>query len=167
MDLHVATSNLHVSVTSRRRLPTARREFVQASVTSRRCPAHRDVGFITLCDAATSPRTSRRCPVLSPRTVHFWLFTSHTPNPNPSFPCAPALTGPVEAFVTLVGGPSIVLRPSLCSYEPPSSPGSGSLWHFPPLCSVLAFGSPSRVPLYSRVVSGSNRCSFRVFFGLV
>ena len=49
------------------------------SLTSRRRHERRDVGFITLCHVVTSSRTSRRCPVLSPRTVHFWLFTSRTP----------------------------------------------------------------------------------------
>ena len=39
---------------------TSRREFLQASVTSRRCPSRRDVGCHPLCDFATSPRTSRR-----------------------------------------------------------------------------------------------------------
>ena len=57
--------------------------LIPLSVTSRRCPERRDVGFSTLCNVATLPRTSRRCPVLRPRTVHFalFLFTSHTPTP--------------------------------------------------------------------------------------
>ena len=64
VDPHVATSTFTFSATSRR-------EFLQASVTSRRCPSRRDVGCHPLCDVATSPRTSRRCPVLNPRPVHF------------------------------------------------------------------------------------------------
>ena len=67
------------SVTSRRVFSTSRREFAQASVTSRRHSARRDVIFTPLCDVATwdsnvatwfeptlchiatLPPTSRRC----------------------------------------------------------------------------------------------------------
>ena len=114
VDLHVATSNLHLSATSRRgftrrdvifapSLPrrdvdvhvatsictgpchvatwiyTSRRRLVMCSVTSRRDPERRDVVLFTLCDFATSPRTSRRGPVFSPRAVHFGP-SSHTPS---------------------------------------------------------------------------------------
>ena len=41
-----------------------------------------DIGFSTLYNVATLPRTSRRCPILSPRTVHSLLFISHTPLPE-------------------------------------------------------------------------------------
>ena len=79
VDHHVATSVFtslcHVATSPR----ASRRHLVICSLTSRRRHERRDVGFITLCHVATSPHTSRRCPVLSPRTVHFWLFTSHTP----------------------------------------------------------------------------------------
>ena len=76
---HVVTSILHVSVTSRRRLPTSRRQFLPP-LSRRDVDLHVATSvFTSLCHVATSPRTSRRCPVLSPRTVHFWLFTSHTP----------------------------------------------------------------------------------------
>ena len=39
---------------------TSRREIVQASVTSRRCPGRRDLKFICLCHVATWTPTSRR-----------------------------------------------------------------------------------------------------------
>ena len=42
------------------------------SVTSRCDPERRDVVLFTLCDVATSPRTSRRDPGLRPKTVHFF-----------------------------------------------------------------------------------------------
>ena len=71
----VFTSLCHVATTP----CTSRRHLVICSLTSRRRHERHDVGFITLCHVATSPRTSRRGPVLSPRAVHFWLFTSHTP----------------------------------------------------------------------------------------
>ena len=73
---------------------TSRCELVQVSVTSRRGPerrnvvwscalSRRDVGLFTLYDVATSPRTSRRGPILRPKIVHFWSFTSHTSPPKP------------------------------------------------------------------------------------
>ena len=118
VDLHVATSNLHLSATSRRgftrrdvifdpSLPrcdvdvhvataigtgpchvatwiyTSRRRLVMCSVTSRRDPERRDVVLFTLCDVAMSPRTSRRGPVFSPRTVHFGLHLTHPHSSEP------------------------------------------------------------------------------------
>ena len=53
VDPHVATSIFTFSATSRL-------EFLQASITSRRCLSRRDVGCHPLYDVATSPRTSRR-----------------------------------------------------------------------------------------------------------
>ena len=78
VDLHVVTSIgtalCHVATWPR----TSRRRLVMCSVTSRRAPERRDVGFFALCDVATSPRTSRRDPVFSLRIVHF----GHSP-PTP------------------------------------------------------------------------------------
>ena len=75
---HVATwprtSRRHLvmfSATSRRGILTSRRGLNPLSVTSRREPERRDVGLFALCHVATSPRTSRRGPVFSPRMVHF------------------------------------------------------------------------------------------------
>ena len=132
---------------------TSRRRLVKCSLTSRRCPSRRDVGFITLCNVATLPRTSRRCLVLSPRTIHFWLFTSHTPL--------------IETLAFLRTSPHRTCR-SLRSHwsealtlfsdhhcAPTSHPLSLVPGHCgipTTLCSVLAFGSSSRVPLYSRLV---------------
>ena len=83
VDLHVATSNLYVSVTSRRGIPTSRRQFLHFSVTLRRrftrCHvdwykslSRRDVApnVVTLfghvlCHVATLTCTSRRCLVYS------------------------------------------------------------------------------------------------------
>ena len=127
------------SVTSRRGLPTSRRQF--------HIPlSRRDVNFhflchvatwtshvatsvfTSLCHVATSPRTSRRGPVLSPRAVHLWLFTSHTPLIGTLASYAPAFTGPAGAPIPPVGGPSIAFRPPLCLTESPSTTGSESLW---------------------------------------
>ena len=129
---------------------TSQRRLVSCSLTSRRCPSRRDVGFITLYHVAALPRTSRRCLVLSPRTVHFWPFTSHT-----------SLIGTL-AFLRI--SPHRTCR-SLRSHwsealtlfadhhcAPTSHPLSLVPGHCgipTTLCSVLAFGSSSRVPLYS------------------
>ena len=89
---------------------TSRRELVQVFVTSRRGPERRDVVWsCALSRRDVDPNvatlacllsvTSRRGPVLNPRSVHLWFLTSHTPYRNPSFPCAPAFTGPVGALV--------------------------------------------------------------------
>ena len=71
VDVHVATSIgtglCHVATW----LHTSRHRLVMCSVTSRRDPERRDVVLFTLSDVATSPRTSRRDPVFSPRMVHF------------------------------------------------------------------------------------------------
>ena len=115
---HVATS-----------LRTSRRRLVTCSLTSRRCPSRHDVGFITLCHVATSPRTSRRCPVLSLRTVHFWLFTSHTPLIGTLAFLRTSLHRTCRSSHPPVRGPSIAFRPPLCITELPSPTGSGSLWH--------------------------------------
>ena len=71
VDLHVATSfgTPLCHVTSWPRM--SRRRLVMCSVTSRREPERRDVGLFALYHVATSPRTSRRDPVFSPRMVHF------------------------------------------------------------------------------------------------
>ena len=80
---HVATwprtSRRHLvmfSATSRRGILTSRRGLNPLSVTSRRELERRDVGLFALCHVATSPRTSRRDPVFSPRMVHFY----HSPD---------------------------------------------------------------------------------------
>ena len=71
VDVHVATSigtgPCHVATW----IYTSRRRLVMCSVTSRRDPERRDVVLFTLCDIATSPRTSRRDLGLRPKTVHF------------------------------------------------------------------------------------------------
>ena len=51
---HVATSNLYVSVMSRRGIPTSRRHFLTLSATSRRGLTRRDVKSTCLCHVATS-----------------------------------------------------------------------------------------------------------------
>ena len=124
---HVATSFLTLSATSRRQIymSLSRRDvefpcrditfkllcYVATSIyTSRRGPERRDVIWsCALSRRDVDPNvttlacllsvTSRRGPVLNPRSVHFWFFSSHTPYRNPSFPCAPAFTGPVGALI--------------------------------------------------------------------
>ena len=139
---HVATS-----------LHTSRRRLVTCSLTSQRCPSRRDVGFITLYHVTTLPRTSRRCLVLSPRTVHFWPFTSHT-----------LLIGtlsflrisPYRIYRRLRSHWSEALTLFSDHHCAPTSHHlSLVLSHCgipTTLCSELAFGSSSRVPLYSRLV---------------
>ena len=53
VDLHVATSNLYVSITSRRGIPTSRRHFLTLSATSRRGLTRRDVKSTCLCHVVT------------------------------------------------------------------------------------------------------------------
>ena len=89
----------------------------------------RDVVNPTLCNVATLSRTSRRCPVLRPRTVHFCSSprTHHYRNPRPLVHLSsPAL---LELPSTPVGGPYIALRPPLRISKSPALTGSGSLWH--------------------------------------
>ena len=139
----------HVATLSR----TSRCRLVPLSVTLRRCPERRDVGFITLCNVVTLPRTSRRCPVLRPRTVHLALQLAHTYTPEnlailptcPPQPCLSPLSHWSEA-------------PTLFS-DHHCAPTSHLLYMVPghcgiptTLCSVLAFGSSSRVLLCSRLV---------------
>ena len=89
---------------------TSRHGLVQVSVTSRRGPERRDVVWSCALSrrdvdlnvatlACLLSVTSQRGPVLNPRSVHFWFFTSQTPYRNPSFPWAPAFTGPVGALI--------------------------------------------------------------------
>ena len=167
---HVATTIFTLSATSRRGFtrrdvnfykPLSRRDVAHhvatlvstLSVTSRRHPERRDVVNSTLYHVATLPRTSRRHPVLSPRTIHFWLFTSHTPLietlaflRTSSHRTCRSLRSHWSAALTLFSdhhcaptSHSLSLVPGHCGI--PTT-----------LCSVLAFGSSSRVPLYSRVV---------------
>ena len=163
VDLHVATSNLHLSATSRRgftrrdvifdpSLPrrdvdvhvatsigtgpchvatwiyTTRRRLVMCSVTSRRDPERRDVVLFTLCDVVTSPRTSRRGPVFSPRTVHFGP-SSHTPSLIGTLALLRTIAHRTRRSSHPTGRrPSIAHRPSEFIFEPTSAPGTGPLW---------------------------------------
>ena len=96
-------------------------------------PQRRDVVNSTLCHVATLliplSVTSRRCPVLRPRTVHFCSSprTHHYRNPRPlTHLSSPAL---LELPSTPIGGSYSALRPSLRTSESPAPTGSGSLWH--------------------------------------
>ena len=103
------------SVTSRRGIPMPRRGLNPLSVTSRRCLQRRDVAsnVVTLpsealCHVATSPRTSRRDPVFSPRMVHFGP-SPHTPSLIGTLaPCVPTFTRPVGAPIPPVGDPPLL-----------------------------------------------------------
>ena len=139
VDLHVATSFLtplcHVA-TSIGTGPchvatwiyTSRRRLVMCSVTSRRDPERRDVILFTLCDVATSPRTSRRGPVFSPRTVHFGP-SSHTPSLIGTLALMRTIAHRTRRSSHPTGRrPSIAHRPSEFIFEPTSTPGTGPLW---------------------------------------
>ena len=111
--------------------------LIPLSVTSRRCPERSDVApnvatsfSSTLCNVATLPRTSRRCPVLKPRTVHFGPSPRplHYPKPLRSF--SPVLTSLAGALYHAGRRLFIAFRPLLCIPEFSSHTGSGSLWHF-------------------------------------
>ena len=151
---HVATS-----------LRTSRRRLVTCLLTSRRCPSRRDVGFITLCHVATSPRTSRRCPVLSPRTVHFWLFTSHSTNRNPSFPAHQPSPDLLELPSHRSEVPPFLSDHLYASQSYPLQLVPGHCGIPTTLYSALALFGSYRVSLHSQLVQGPLWSKFRVFLG--
>ena len=154
VDLHVATSKSHLSVTSR---PGISRRDVNVEalchvatwdVTSRRhflMPlSRRDVGChvatwdkSTLCHIATSligalchvatwPRTSRRDPVFSPRMVHFGP-SPHTPSLIGTLaPLRTSLHRTCRSSHPTGRRPSTAHRPPVFLFESPSSAGFGS-----------------------------------------
>ena len=108
---------------------TSRHGLVQVSVTSRRGPERRDVvwscalsrrdvdpNVATLACLLSVTSQDQLISGFSPHTLHIetLAFPAHQLSPDLS-----------EPLSTLVGGLSIVLRPPLCSYKPPSSPGTG------------------------------------------
>ena len=107
---------------------TSRRRLVMCSVTSRRDPKRRDVVLFTLYDVATSPRTSLRGPVFSPRTVHFGP-SSHTPSLIGTLALLRTIAHRTRRSSHPTGRrPSIAHRPSEFIFEPTSAPGTGPLW---------------------------------------
>ena len=128
VDVHVATSigtsPCHVATW----IYTSRRRLVMCSVTSQRDPECRDVVLFTLCDIATSPRTSRRGLVFSPRTVHFGP-SSHTPSLIRTLALLRTIAHRTRQSSHPTGRrPSIAHRPSEFIFEPTSAPGTGPLW---------------------------------------
>ena len=150
---HVTTWSSHVSTSFLTPLChvatwmyTSRRQLVQAPVTSRRGFTRRDVVWLcalshrdvtpnvatwsseALCHVATSPRTSRRGPVFSPRTVHFGP-SSHTPSLIGTLALLRSIAHRTRRSSHPTGRrPSISHRPSEFSFEPTSAPGTEPLW---------------------------------------
>ena len=126
VDVHVATSIgiglYHVATWPR----TSRRRLVMCSVTSRRYPERRDVVLFTLCDVATSPRTSRCDPVFSPRMVHFGPSPYTPPLIETLAPLRSSLHQTCRSSHSTGQRPSTAHRPPVFLFESPSSHGFGS-----------------------------------------
>ena len=124
----------------------SRRQLVQVPVMSRHGFTRRDVvwscalsrRYVTpnvatwsseaLCHVVTSPRTSRRGPVFSPRTVHFGP-SSHTPSLIGTLALLRTIARRTRRSSHPTGRrPSIAHRPSELIFETTSAPGTGPLW---------------------------------------
>ena len=147
VDLHVATSFLtplcHVATwmyTSRRGC-TGRDVNWYRSLSRRDVAPHvatsfghvlchvatcRDVVLFTLCDVATSPRTSRRDPVFSPRMVHFGPSPYTPPLIETLAPLRPSLHQTCRGSHPTDRRPSTAHRPPVFLFESPSSADFGS-----------------------------------------